>query len=174
MPASTRDFIGLHTAQRLSSTMSRPLAGVFETLAEQHRQAIALLRDAASAQPPSKRSERWAAARRWLLSHEQAEMDTVFSALEGYLGADSLLKLHTQQAIVLESAINQLESTNLESEAWLERLQDVITLLDDHLDDEENELFRRAQELLGENTARELDEPFTTRQRELLKLLAPA
>ena len=171
MRASTSDVIGIHTVQTASSTTARPLAGVFETLSEQHRQALDLLRSAGTPQPASKRHERWEAARRWLLSHERAEMETVFSALEGYPAADKLLKAHTQQAIEMESAINQLESTPVESDAWIERLRDVMALLDDHLRDEENEFFQRAQELLGENTARELEEPFMARQRELLHAL---
>jgi hypothetical protein len=168
MPASTSDVIGIHTVQTAPSTTARPLAGVFETLAEQHRQALQLLLGAGTPQPATKRRESWNAARRWLLSHERAEMDTVFSALEGYAQADLLLKVHTQQAIELESAINQLESTDVESDTWIERLRDVLALVDDHLRDEENDLFQRAQELLGENTARELDGPFMARQRELL------
>lgn len=171
MRVSTSDVFGLHTVQTTSSTTARPLAGIFETLSEQHRQAMELLRSAGTPQAPSKRYESWEAARRWLLSHERAEMDTVFSALEGYTGADTLLKAHTQQAIEMESAINQLESTPIESDTWIERLRDVMALLDDHLRDEENEFFQRAQELLGENTARELDGPFMARQRELLHAL---
>jgi len=171
MPASTSDVIGIHTVQTASSTTARPLTGVFETLAEQHRVALELLRAAGAPQPAAKRRESWEAARRWLLSHEQAEMETVFSALEGYAAADPLLKTHTQQAIELESAINQLESTSIESDTWIERLHDVMLLLDDHVMDEEDELFQRAQQFLGENTARELDERFTTRQREILRAL---
>lgn len=171
MRVLTSDVIGLHTVQTASSTTARPLAGVFETLSEQHRQALELLRRAGTPQPTPKRRESWDAARRWLLSHERAEMETVFSALEGYRAADALLKMHTQQAIELESAINQLESTDVESDTWIERLRDVMALLDDHVRDEESEVFQRAQELLGENTARELDGPFMARQRELLRAL---
>jgi hemerythrin superfamily protein len=171
MPASTSDIIGIHTAQRVSSTTARPLVGVFATLAEQHRQGHALLRSAASPQATSKRQERWAAARRWLLSHEQAEMETVFSALESYHAADPVLKKHMQHALELESAINRVESTKVESENWLERLQDVLALLDDHTSDEEHELFRRGQELLGENAARDLEDPFMERQRAILRVL---
>ena len=171
MPASTSDVIGIHTAQTASSTAARPLTGVFETLAEQHRQALELLRNAGTPQAASKRQESWAAARRWLLSHEQAEMETVFSALEGYGAAEVVLKAHTQQAIELESAIRQLESTPVESDAWIERLRDIMALLDDHLRDEETSFFEKAQRLLGENTARDLAEPFMTRQREILHAL---
>ena len=171
MRASTSDVFGIHTVQTASSTTPRPLAGVFETLSEQHRQALQLLRSAGTPQPATKRRESWEAARRWLLSHERAEMETVFSALEGYAAADALLKAHTQQAIEMESAIHQLEATDVESDAWIERLRDVMALLDDHLRDEENDFFQRAQELLGENTARELEGPFMARQRELLHAL---
>jgi hypothetical protein len=47
-----------------------------------------------------------------------------------------------------------------------------MAMVDDHVRDEESEFFQRAQELLGENTARELEEPYINAQREVLHALA--
>lgn len=172
MPASTSDLIGIHTVQRRSSTAGRPLTGVFETLADQHRQVLELLRSAGSTEDPALRQERWAEARRRLLSHERAEVQTVYAALEGIEAARSMLAAHDQQALELESAVQDLDATDCESDFWIERLRDVMALLDDHLRDEENEFFERAQQLLGENVARELIEPFESRQRDILHELS--
>src|SRR5687767_1231587 len=71
---------GIHAAQRPASTTLRPLAGVFETLAEQHRQILYLLRRASSTRGRAKRRELWTQARRQLLSHERAEEQAVYAA----------------------------------------------------------------------------------------------
>lgn len=173
MPApASSNAIGIHTVQRASSATARPLAGVFELLAEQHREALELLRLAGSVGAPNKRRQHWAEARRRLISHERAEEQIVYAMLEGHDGAQSLLEQHGEQAVELELAIAELDATDEGSDDWIGRLRDVMAMVDDHVRDEESEFFPRAQELLGENTARELEEPFTSAQREVLHALA--
>lgn len=163
--------IGIHTAQTASSAAHRPLTGVFETLVDQHREVLRLLRDAGSIADPQKRTERWAEARRRLLSHERAESDSVYSAVEGQEAARTLLQQHQAQAAELEAAVEQLDAIDPSSDAWIESLRDVLAMLDDHVRDEESDFFPRAQRLLGENTARDLDERFESAQREALRAI---
>ena len=163
--------IGIHTALLSSATAGRPLSGVFETLVEQHRQMLELLRHAGAVQDAARRQERWAEARRRILSHERAEATCVYAALEGHDTAGTLLAQHSLQAGELESAIEEVDATEAESERWLERLRDVMALVDDHVRDEETDFFHRAQRLLGENAARELDERFASAQRDVLHAL---
>jgi hemerythrin-like domain-containing protein len=170
-PASS-NVIGIHTAQWASSTTVRPLAGVFETLATQHRQVLDLLRRARAASSAAKRGALWADARRELLSHERAEELAVYVTLEGYDAAQVLLEQHGEQSAQLELAIADLDATDCDTLDWIEQLSDMMALLEEHIRDEETEFFPRAQELLGENTARELEDPFATAQREVRDTLA--
>lgn len=165
--ASSGTGFGIHTAQTASSVAPRALAGVFETLANQHRQVLELLRDAGAAQP-AQRAERWAEARRRLLSHERAESTVVYEAIKGMRAAAVMLDAHESQAGELESAIRELDATDPSADNWIEQLRDVMAMLDDHVRDEEQDFFPRAQQLLGENVARELEEPFTAAQRDAL------
>jgi hypothetical protein len=105
------------------------------------------------------------------LSHERAEAAVVYAALEGFDNADTLLHQHTQQALELETAIQDLDEADADSDLWIERLRDVMALVDDHVRDEETDFFQRAQRLLGENTARDLDERFASAQRDVLHSL---
>jgi len=173
MPApASSNLIGIHTVQRASSTTARPLAGVFEVLAAQHREALELLLLSGTATAPDKRRRYWADARRRLLSHERAEEQVVYAMLEGHDEAQTLLEQHGDQAVELELAVAELDATDEGSDEWLGRLRDVMAMVDDHVRDEESEFFQRAQELLGENTARELEEPYINAQREVLHALA--
>jgi hemerythrin superfamily protein len=163
---------GIHAVQCPASTTLRPLAGVFETLAEQHRQVLDLLRRAASTRGRVKRRELWTRARRQLLSHERAEEQAVYAALEGYDAAQPLLGQHGDQAVELELAIADLDAIDCASKEWIEVLRQVTARVEEHIHDEESDFFPRAQELLGENTARDLDDSFSKAQREVRMALA--
>jgi hemerythrin superfamily protein len=171
MPApASSNTSHIHTVQRASRP--RPLAGVFETLAEQHRQVLDGLRRAGSSKVPAKRRELWAEARRQLLSHERAEEQIVYATLEGYEAGQMLIEQHGDQSVELELAIAELNATDTQSGEWIGLLRDVMIMVEGHVRDEEGEFFPRAQELLGENTARELEAPFSRAQREVMSTLA--
>jgi hemerythrin superfamily protein len=147
------------------------LAGVFATLADQHRRLLELLRDAGTIDAAAQRRERWAEARRRLLAHERAESQVVYAALQGNDSAGPLLQQHAGQVTELERAIAQVDATDGASDLWVSRLRDVMAVLDDHVRDEEQDFFPRAQRLLGEDAARALDEPFASAQRDALHTL---
>jgi hemerythrin superfamily protein len=171
MQAPPSHAAGIHTALLASATAGRPLTGVFATLVDQHREVLELLRHAGTAPDATRRQERWVEARRRLLSHERAEASVVYAALEGFDAVDTFLQQHTQQALELETAVQDLDASDAESDLWIERLRDVLALLDDHVRDEETDFFQRAQRLLGENTARDLDDRFASAQRDILHSL---
>jgi hypothetical protein len=158
----------IHMASSTSATAGRPLAGVFQTLAEQHRHLLELLRDAGSIDSAAQRRERWAEARRRLLSHERAEAQVLGAALRGNESARPVLEQHAGQVTELEGVIAEVEATEGGSDMWISRLRDVLAVLDDHVRDEEQDFFPRAQRLLGEDEARALEEPFASAQRDIL------
>jgi hemerythrin superfamily protein len=168
MPASTSSVSGTPVVHTGAPAPTRTLTGVFETLAEQHRQVLELLRLAAAVDDSDKRRKRWAEARRRLLSHERAEAQVVYATLEGYAAAQTVLDQHSQQAAELETAIADLDATEPAADEWIERLRDVMALVDDHVRDEESDFFPRAQQLLGERTSRDLGERYESTQRDML------
>jgi hypothetical protein len=172
MSQSTPGVIGQHTRQvGAPKVNARVPTGVFATLIEQHRHVAELLIAAGTTEAPAKRSERWAEARRRLLSHERAEALEVYSMLAGNASAREMLEQHAQQGAELESTIAELDATDTESDVWIERLRDVIAMVEDHVRDEESDFFPRAQALLGDSTSRDIDERYQSAQREVLHTL---
>jgi hemerythrin superfamily protein len=172
MSQSTQGVVGKHTGQLGAPPLNaRVPTGVFATLVEQHRHVAELLILAGTTEAPAKRSERWAEARRRLLSHERAEALEVYAVLASNSSAKEMLEQHAQQGAELESAIAELDATAAESDEWIERLRDVIAMVEDHVRDEESDFFPRAQALLGDSTSRDLDERFQSAQREVLHTL---
>lgn len=147
------------------------LAGVFGKLVEQHRHLTGMLQRAERCPEPTQRQELWIEIRRHLLSHERGEVLELYPALEGYDAARDIIARHSHQAEEIESVINDLAAVDYDSEEWTDRLKDVLALFEEHVEEEEAELFPRAQEILGEQVAAELEERFVSAQREVLNTL---
>jgi hemerythrin superfamily protein len=163
---------GKHTGQLGAPPVSaRVPTGVFVMLIEQHRQVAELLIQAGSSDSSTKRSERWAEARRRLLAHERAEALEVYAALAGNSAARQTLEQHSQQATELDSGVFELDALDPASDTWIERLRDVIAMLEDHVRDEESDFFPRVQNLLRES-ADDLDERYRSTYRDVLHTLA--
>jgi hypothetical protein len=144
------------------------LTGVFRRLVEQHKEITSLLRRTEEAATGAERRALWSDTRRQLLSHDRAEVLTVYAALEGFDATRHVVERHELQAEELESAINEVDAAVYESDNWLACLRDVVALVEDHVHDEETDFFPRAQKVLGAEETLELDERFVGAQREVM------
>lgn len=173
MPQSTQNVPARHqpSAGALASAVRAPI-GVFRRLVEQHQRACERFERLRRAATPDERQSEWAALRRELLSHERGEVLEVYAALEGYDAAREMLEQHTREANELESVINELAAVPYESEEWKAKLLDVAALFEEHVREEELDFFPRAQEMLGEELSRELEERYAGAQRDIIDSLA--
>lgn len=153
------------------STQSQSFTGVFRLLAEQHRQVASLLQRAERSAEAAERQALWVEIRRQLLSHERGEALELYPALEGYDAAREIIARHSRQAEELESVINEVAEVDYGSAEWKARVEDVVALFEEHVEEEEGEFFPRAQEILGERTAAELEERYIGAQRQVLNTL---
>ncbi|HEY3500638.1 MAG TPA: hemerythrin domain-containing protein [Polyangiaceae bacterium] len=138
----------------------RGLRGVFTTLAEQHHELGALLGRLEEAKEPEKRKELWTEIRRELVSHEQAELIEIYPLLEAHERTRAIAREHIEDADELELQVRELDRSELESEEWTAALGRLISKFDEHVKLEEEHLFLEVQEALGEQAAKELEEPF--------------
>ena len=78
------ETIAAKTAGKAAGLRARAhgLVGVFNVLAQQHKEAATLLGRAKEADSPDKRRELWSAVRRELICHERAELATVYPVIE--------------------------------------------------------------------------------------------
>jgi hemerythrin superfamily protein len=136
------------------------LKGVFTKLAEQHHQVSSLLSTIEKTDDLTRRAALWAEIRRELVSHEQAELLQVYPLLEDYETTREIARLHTQAAGELETAVQELDGIGFQSDAWQPALERLIGKVRAHVELEEEQLFPRAQEILGDDVARELEVPF--------------
>jgi hypothetical protein len=147
------------------------LKGVFMKLAEQHHEVASLLSTAESTEDYTKRAELWSQIRRELVSHEQAELLSVYPILEDYEATRDIVRRHTEEAGELEAAVRELDGIGFQSDAWRPSLERLIALVKAHVELEEEQFFPRAQETLGDDAARELETPFTRAKQLALEKL---
>ena len=140
------------------------LTGVFAKLAEQHHEAGALLSSAADTDDYTKRSDLWRVIRKELMSHEQAELQEIYPVIEGYAQARDIAIRHAGHASELETLIQHLDAIAVQSDEWKPALDRLIAKVKEHVEKEEDDFFPRAQEILGEDRIKKLEDPYLRSQ----------
>jgi len=172
MPNPVQTFAA-KTAGKAAGLRARAqgLVGVFNILAQQHREAAVMLSRAKDSDDPAKRRDLWSEVRRDLICHERAELSTVYPVIaENPLSAD-IATQHADEAVELEAAIARIDALGYESIDWESSVQRLISLVKEHVEREEREFFPRAQDTIGKEAAHALEGPFLAAQEQCLSQL---
>jgi len=148
---------------------AKGLTGVFNKLAEQHHEVAALLKRAESVEEPAKREDLWQTIKRELLSHERAELETVYPALKREASLKDIPPHHNAEVPELEAAIAAVEAEGFSSIGWKARVAHLRELITHHANEEENEFFPRAEEALGKEASAQLEGRFMAAKEKAAK-----
>jgi hemerythrin superfamily protein len=139
------------------------LVGVFQTLAEQHGEAGALLKRIKA--DAGKRAELWPVAREALITHEHGELDAVYPELSLHAETRPLAVEHSREADELEATIQQIDALPMDSVDWEDAFDSLVAKIEMHVEEEEKTIFPRAQKVIGDDRAKALDPMFKSAQR---------
>ena len=139
------------------------LHGVFRTLAEQHGEVSAMLKRLQD--KPEKRAELWPEIRRELMSHERAEMREIYPVLRQHPQTRALAEHHDQEAAELERLIERIDAQTVDWRTLYDELVDAVV---HHANEEENEIFPKAQEAIGDKAARDLEARFLAAKKQVM------
>jgi hemerythrin superfamily protein len=140
------------------------LTGVFKTLAEQHGEVSAMLKRLQS--KPEKKAELWPEIRRELLSHERGEMREVYPVLRQHVQTRSLAEHHDQEAAELERLIERIDAAAVAD--WRPLFDQLVDAVIHHANEEENEIFPKAQEAIGDRAAKDLEPRFLAAKKQIM------
>ena len=126
------------------------LRGVFLHLAEEHGEVGSLMKRVSKSSDARVRREHYPQIRAELLAHERGELAEVYSLLSKYLDTRALAAAHHVEAQQLEAAIEAVDALDFESPAWGPAFERVFAMVEQHVAEEENDFFPRAQAVLGE------------------------
>lgn len=140
------------------------LTGVFKTLAEQHGEVTAMLKRLQS--KPEKKAELWPEIRRELLSHERGEMREVYPVLRQHVQVRPLAERHDQEASEMERLIERIDAAV--ADEWRPLYDQLVDAVIHHAKEEENTIFPKAQEAIGDKAAKELEPRFLAAKRQVM------
>jgi len=130
------------------------LTGIFKTLMEEHGQVSALLLRVKASDDPETRQRLWSTIRRELLAHEQGELAIVYPMYSQYPAISNLAVEHNRQATELSGLIESINLINVADPAWEAMFDDLVKLVQDHVSQEESEIFPAGQkEFAGQTDA---------------------
>jgi hemerythrin superfamily protein len=140
------------------------LTGVFKTLAEQHGEVSAMLKRLQS--KPEKKPELWPEIRRELLSHERGEIREVYPVLRQHMQTRSLAEHHDQEAAEMERLIERIDVAV--ADEWLPLYHQLVDMVIHHANEEENTIFPKAQEAIGDQAAKDLEPRFLAAKKQVM------
>ncbi|HEY4057801.1 MAG TPA: hemerythrin domain-containing protein [Kofleriaceae bacterium] len=157
------DSLKAKTAGAAKSVKARVegLSGVFNTLAKQHAEAKSLLENLQN--NPDKKADLWPEIRKALLSHERGELRAVYPVLARYAELQQLTARHNAEAEQLEALIDRIE-TNVD---WRAPFDQLVSTVIAHAQEEETSIFPRALQVIGKESAKDLDTYFLTAQKRI-------
>jgi hemerythrin superfamily protein len=136
------------------------LRGVFLHLAEEHGEVGAMLKRVSKSTDADVRREHWPQIRAELLSHEQGELAEVYPLLASNERTRDIVALHSQEAGQLQEAIAAVDAHDFASPAWGAAFDRLSNLVEQHVAEEENDFFPRAQSVIGEDESKEVLERY--------------
>ena len=117
------------------------MSGVFRHLVQEHGEASALLMRLKLTNDPAYRQELWTQVRAELLAHEEAEMREVYPALREDPQTAPMVAEHDDDAEDMRNLIAKMTEIGVESTLWQTALERLISMVQEHVRDEEEEYF---------------------------------
>ena len=130
------------------------LRGVFLHLAEEHGEVGSLMKRVSKSTDAQFRREHFPHIRAELLSHEKGELAEVYSALANYESMRDVVLKHNDEAHTLEKAIADVDAQDFGSQEWGSAFERLFGLVQHHVEEEENDFFPRAQQVVDEDESK--------------------
>lgn len=124
------------------------LTGVFKHLTQEHKRVSEHLNRLKSATDSNKKRELFAKVRKELLAHEQGEKREVYPVLLENSTTSSIVDEHEQDAKKLEECLNGMQ--DVDGSDWSSKLDELISLVEKHVEKEEKDYFPKAQKVFGD------------------------
>ena len=140
------------------------LTGVFKTLAEQHGEVTAMLKRLQS--KPEKKAELWPEIRRALLSHERGEVRELYPVLRQHVQTRALAEHHDQEAAEMERLIERIDTATADD--WRPLFDQLVDVVIHHANQEEHDIFPKAQEAIGDKATKDLEPRFLAAQKQIM------
>lgn len=142
---------------------------VLEVLHDDHAVAERLFSDLmrTSSADKAKRQELFHTLKEALIKHSHAEEKVFYPLLRDKKPAHDMIEHGLDEHHQVESLLSKMDNIPADSDDWLDTLETIHAKVKDHVEEEENDIFPKARQLLGEGELNELTGRFQrTKERE--------
>jgi hemerythrin superfamily protein len=146
--------------------------GIFRKLKEEHAEVSAMMKRCAGADDASERSELFHEIRRELLAHAKGEEREFYPVFRQFEETADLVEESIEDHGAIEEMIDQLRSMSADSEDWTELFDEMMSEVEDHVAQEENELFPLAEKLIDDDQAEQIEERYLHSKEQILRQVA--
>lgn len=144
------------------------LHGVFRKLAEQHGEVSMLLARLRTEEDAEDREDLWDKIRSELVSHERGELQEVYPVLRQHAETKAIADEHDMEAGELEATIDEIDNLDFTSNDWDVKVEELISLVKHHVDEEENKYFPTAQQVIGKDESKRIEERFLSAKKSFM------
>jgi hemerythrin-like domain-containing protein len=103
-----------------------------------------------------------------LTVHEAIEEEFLYPALKGFAKTKDIALEAYEEHHVVDEIVGELGSTDVTDEAWTAKFTVMKENLEHHIEEEEDEMFKQARQVMDQAALDELGERMATRKEELL------
>ena len=113
------------------------------------------------------RTEGLQALKQELMIHETIEEEILYPALKEFAKTrDTALEAYEEHHVV-DTVLAELEQTPVDDETWAAKLTVMKENLEHHIEEEEDEMFKQARQVMNEGDLSELGDRMAARKEEL-------
>ncbi len=146
--------------------------GIFRRLKDEHAAIAAMMRRAAGTTSAEARRGLFEEVRRELLAHAASEERELYPVLRRLDETSDLVDESVEDHGAIEQMLEQLRAMDFDSDDWADLFEETMLEVHDHVDQEENELFPLAEELLEPAEAARIDERYAAAKQQALRRVA--
>lgn len=141
------------------------VSGVFRHLMEEHGKVMVLIRRVLATEDDAVRAKLYPTIRSELLTHENGELNAVYSVLAEYDETRDISASHTIESSDLQAALIELDALSIGEPSWPAAFERLAKLVAEHIEAEESRYFPLAQKVIGEERSQELLQAYESAKR---------
>jgi hemerythrin superfamily protein len=145
---------------------------IYNYLKKDHRKVSELMEKVLASRSADRREELFEEIKKELTLHAHTEEKTFYAALEESQKTEEKIEHAEEEHEEIEEYLEKLSKLSPESEKWLVTFGEFKHAVEHHVEEEEGEIFEKAQKVLSEKQAQSLAKEMDSLKKEEMKNLA--
>lgn len=144
---------------------------IYQTLKNDHDTVEKLLQKLKKGQGPKIDERTFETLKTEVLLHAHAEEKVFYAVLREHREAQELVRHATREHKQLEDLLEEMSDLDPQTEEFKARLEELRGAIEDHVEEEEGDVFETARKLVSDEEARRMEDSFLQEKERLKKEL---